>query len=338
MKKGISILGILIFIFSIHAYAVPQFINFQGRLTSSDATPITTQVDLQFKIYEVGGGYTGWGEIWSAVKPDKNGVFNVLLGTINPLNLDFKKNYEIEVKVGTDPEMTPKQRFAAVPYALYAVTAESLAGGVPAGATGPTGPTGGTGGTGGTGPTGGTGGIGTTGPAGATGPTGPTGGTGSIGITGPAGATGPTGGTGVKGATGATGPTGGTGGTGPAGTALLTASYPGDTGQTEQFCYLGGAQMGAGIQGYSHGWVAPSDGAIIAVSLSTMTAWNAAVRIYKNTVLTTTVQSSGLPDWNYRWNINMPFAAGDEIAWSVYSPDSSGNLHYPISSLSVRLY
>lgn len=130
MKKGILFLGFLALILSLNAYAVPQFMNFQGRLTSSDATPITTQVDLQFKIYEVGGGYTGWSETWSAVKPDKNGVFNVLLGTINPLNLDFKKNYEIGVKVGTDPdEMTPKQRFAAVPYALYAVTAESLSGG-----------------------------------------------------------------------------------------------------------------------------------------------------------------------------------------------------------------
>jgi len=130
-KKILSVLVPILILFSISAYSIAQQINFQGRLTSPSGTPETTPVDITFNIYEVGGINYVWTESWTGVKPDNNGTFSVLLGTTTPLDtLDFSKSYEIGVRVGnTDPEMSPRQKFGAVPYAFYAITAESLSGG-----------------------------------------------------------------------------------------------------------------------------------------------------------------------------------------------------------------
>ena len=127
MKKGILVLGVLIFIFSLHACAVPQQINFQGRLVSSDATPITSNVSVTFDLYD---DVTSGNKISTetrSVTPNSNGAFSVLLG-FNPSTFDESDRW-IGVKVGTDSEMTPRQKFAAVPYAFYAITAESVVGG-----------------------------------------------------------------------------------------------------------------------------------------------------------------------------------------------------------------
>ncbi|MFC1767690.1 hypothetical protein ACFLZ2_03965, partial [Candidatus Margulisiibacteriota bacterium] len=112
--------------------AAPQTINFQGRLTDSVGDPIATPVDVVFTIYYVGGASV-WTETWnsgtSQITPDENGVFSILLGIHTPLAIDFSDSYEIGVAVGGDPEMTPKQKMVTVPYAFYAITAESIAGG-----------------------------------------------------------------------------------------------------------------------------------------------------------------------------------------------------------------
>jgi hypothetical protein len=253
MKKGILIVVAMILVFSMHAYAVPQFINFQGRLVSSDATPITEPTLITFKLYDVPTGGTAIGnQIDKTINPDNNGTFST--------TLEFNSSYFnendrwLEVQVQGDLAMTPRQRISAVPYAYRAVTAETLSG---VGSTkgdilvrgasgwtnmapgdaglylksqgfendltwesesGPMGPTGPQGTTGPTGPQGLTGVMGPTGPQGTTGPTGPqglTGATGPIGPTGSQGTTGPTGPQGLTGVMGPTGPQGTTGPTGP---------------------------------------------------------------------------------------------------------------------------
>jgi len=209
MKKGIFILGILMFALSLHVYAVPQVINFQGRLTSSDATPIKDPTDVTFRLFPSESGPGQIAEVFKNITPDNNGAFSVLLSIeASAFNGDDRW---LEVEVEGQP-LSPRSRIASVPYAYRAITAESLSGGIPTGPTGPAGPAGATGPTGPTGGTGGTGGIGITGPAGETGPTG---GTGGVGATGP---TGPTGGTGLQGSQGpqgAAGPAGDISGSSP---------------------------------------------------------------------------------------------------------------------------
>jgi hypothetical protein len=239
MRKILLILPVLVLIFSLHAYAVPQFINFQGRLVSSDATPITEPTLITFNLYDVPTGGTAIGnQIDKTINPDNNGTFSTTL-EFNSSYFNESDRY-LEVQVQGDLAMTPRQRISAVPYAYRAITAESLAGGIPMGPTGPTGtqgaqgptglqgltgvmgPTGPQGTTGPTGPQGLTGAMGPTGPQGITGPTGPQGLTGAMGPTGPQGITGPTGPQGLTGVMGPTGPQGLTGAMGPTGPQGLT--------------------------------------------------------------------------------------------------------------------
>jgi hypothetical protein len=118
--------------------AVPKLVNFQGRLTNpstGDPVPDGTY-SITFRIFNAASGGTQlWSETQSAVAVT-NGQFNVLLGSVSPLTasvLDGDPRY-LEVKVGEDPAMTPRLRFATVPYAFHAEnTPWSGLTGVPAG-------------------------------------------------------------------------------------------------------------------------------------------------------------------------------------------------------------
>jgi len=217
MKKGILVLGVLISILSLHAYAIPQQINFQGRLVSSDATPITEPTDVTFRLFPSESNPGGQiAEDSKNIMPDKTGAFSVLLSfEASAFNGDDRW---LEVVV-EDQQLSPRSKIASVPYAYRAITAESLAGGITQGNTGPIGPTG---------PQGLTGNTGTGGPAGATGPTG----AGSTGAMGPTGQTGPNGNTGTTGSAGGQGPKGDTGAAGTPGTngASGPTGPKGDTG------------------------------------------------------------------------------------------------------------
>ena len=253
MKKGLFIFCAMVILFSLHAYAIPQQINFQGRLVSSDATPITEPTDVTFRLFpsesDPGGQIA---EDSKNITPDKTGAFSVLLSfEASAFNGDDRW---LEVVV-ENQQLSPRSKIASVPYAYRAVTAETLSSvgsskgdilvrdasgwtNLAAGDAGlylksngsgdltwesESGPQGVTGPQGTTGPTGPQGLTGATGPQGITGPTGPQGTTGPQGLTGvmgptgPQGTTGPTGTQGLTGVMGPTGPQGLTGATGPTG-------------------------------------------------------------------------------------------------------------------------
>ncbi|MCC6525242.1 MAG: collagen-like protein [Polyangiaceae bacterium] len=236
---------------------VPQSITQQGRLYDGNGQPITGPLDVAFSLYTSAGAATPiWSETHTITFDD--GYFSVTLGTIDPMDTTVFDGSvrHLGIKVGTDPEMTPRAAVHSVPYAILAgdVTGDihpnsvivngttviddtgAWVGGS-SGLVGPTGPTGPAGSNGATGPAGADGAIGPTGPAGAkgatgatgtqgaagaVGPTGPQGVVGAVGPTGPpgtAGAVGAVGPTGPAGAKGATGATGAVGPTGPQGTA-----------------------------------------------------------------------------------------------------------------------
>jgi hypothetical protein len=105
--------------------AVPQTINYQGYLTDSSGTPINGIVQMTFSIYDVEtGGTPLWSETQSVTV--NNGIYNVNLGAVNPINLLFDTQYYLGIQVETDAEMTPRQPFTSVGYAF---TADTLKGG-----------------------------------------------------------------------------------------------------------------------------------------------------------------------------------------------------------------
>jgi hypothetical protein len=65
--------------------AVPQLINYQGRLTNSIGAPLDTTVALIFQIYADSNGVTS---LWDETHPSvtiTDGLFQVLLGSVSPI-------------------------------------------------------------------------------------------------------------------------------------------------------------------------------------------------------------------------------------------------------------
>jgi hypothetical protein len=70
------------------AAAVPQLINYQGRLTNSVGTPLDTTVALIFQIYADSNGVTS---LWDETHPSvviADGLFQAQLGSVTPIGQD----------------------------------------------------------------------------------------------------------------------------------------------------------------------------------------------------------------------------------------------------------
>jgi len=104
---------------------IPHLINYQGKLADDEGRPIATSTSVTFSLYtSASGGAAIWYETQS-VTPGTGGIFNVLLGSSKDLDvLDFDVPYYLGIKVGTDAEMTPRQKIASAGYAFRAEKSE----------------------------------------------------------------------------------------------------------------------------------------------------------------------------------------------------------------------
>jgi hypothetical protein len=111
--------------------AVSPVLTYQGRLLNP--TTGAPQPDgvytFVFRVYNVESGGTA---LWTETKdlPVANGLFVTLLGdtTAFSANLFDGQNLWLGIKVGSDPEATPRQRLAPVAYAMYSDNADRLDG------------------------------------------------------------------------------------------------------------------------------------------------------------------------------------------------------------------
>lgn len=201
--------------------SVPNFLTQQGRLFDGAGMPVAGAPQFVFTIYADAGGVTSLWTETQTITLD-SGYFSTTLGSVTalPTTLFNGTTRYLGIKVGTDPEMSPRQPLTSVPYALIAgnatgditPTSVSVAGSVVIDASGHW--------------------VGSA--AGLAGPTGPTGPAGAKGATGATGAVGPTGAAGPQGPAGPTGAAGPQGPAGPAGTpnyaGITTVNGPGATG------------------------------------------------------------------------------------------------------------
>src|SRR5688572_26881312 len=102
----------------LHAQA-PNLLNYQGKLIMG-GNPASGSFSMTFTIYSAAsGGNILWTESQSVTVT--NGVFNVLLGSATgggiPSNV-FTGSGErhLGIKVGSDPEMTPRFRLTSTPF------------------------------------------------------------------------------------------------------------------------------------------------------------------------------------------------------------------------------
>ena len=105
---------------------VPQILNYQGKLTNTSGTLVTNGLyKMVFNLYAAAsGGTTLWTETWDGASKVQvtNGLFNVLLGSVNTDTLgsifQSNDNLYMGITVGTDSEMSPRQHVASVGYAI----------------------------------------------------------------------------------------------------------------------------------------------------------------------------------------------------------------------------
>jgi hypothetical protein len=100
----------------------PRLINFQGSLARPDGTPVLDgNYSIKFSLFDAAtGGSQKWTETINPVAV-KNGVYSVLLGRMVALtDAVFAGGLWLEIKVDSDPPLTPRQQLVSVPYAMKA--------------------------------------------------------------------------------------------------------------------------------------------------------------------------------------------------------------------------
>ncbi|MCD4813759.1 hypothetical protein K8S19_08725 [bacterium] len=113
---------------------IPNTLNYQGRLMDSVQQPVVDgQYSVAFRLYTAeSGGTMVWEEAQSVAT--QNGYFNTVLGNSTALTPSiFNQSLWIGIQVGTNAEMTPRQKLGTSAYAMTvadgAITTEKIADG-----------------------------------------------------------------------------------------------------------------------------------------------------------------------------------------------------------------
>ncbi|PKK83907.1 MAG: hypothetical protein CVT49_05640 [candidate division Zixibacteria bacterium HGW-Zixibacteria-1] len=108
---------------------VPQFINYQGRLTDPGGDPVADGPYLiKFKIY---GSEAGNDSLWSSgfqAVTVSNGLFSYKLGTSVPLPADIfgpGSDPFLGITIGTDAEVTPRTAITSAAFAWHANSSDT---------------------------------------------------------------------------------------------------------------------------------------------------------------------------------------------------------------------
>lgn len=110
-----------------HAQTVsPNTFNLQGVLTSPGGTAVPDGVySITFRLYTSAiGDVAVWSESQNNISI-RSGVFNVILGNLSPFRIPFDQPYFLGIKVGQEPEMTPRVELTSTPYSLMAKRVEN---------------------------------------------------------------------------------------------------------------------------------------------------------------------------------------------------------------------
>jgi hypothetical protein len=102
---------------------VPKTISYQGYLANASGVPVDGTVTMVFTIFDVpSGGSPIWGETQLNV-PVINGIYNVILGSVNAINLSFDSPYYLVISIDGE-ELLPRKAITSVGYAFRAYTVD----------------------------------------------------------------------------------------------------------------------------------------------------------------------------------------------------------------------
>jgi len=112
---------------AIASATAPSLINYQGRLLDSGSNPVTDGTySVTFAIYKSPtNGSPLWSEQLDVTTTD--GLFSVLLGSVNPITADIFKSSEryLSIQIGANPEQLPRQQITTTAFAFRAVESDS---------------------------------------------------------------------------------------------------------------------------------------------------------------------------------------------------------------------
>ena len=114
---------------NVAALQVAYPMTYQGRLTDNLGNPIASQTrNITFRIYEQpSGGTPIWQQV-RAVQTDGGGLFTTVLEVDPPLGVADLSNVWFGIEVGSDGEMTPRQRVGGAPFAFTLVPGNGVTG------------------------------------------------------------------------------------------------------------------------------------------------------------------------------------------------------------------
>jgi hypothetical protein len=99
---------------------VPHNLSYQGMLTGTGGGVVDDGLyELHFKLYNGTDPSTAlWAESQNVAVV--NGVFNAILGSVNPLDLPFDEQYYLGIAVGEEPELSPRIALTSSAYSFRA--------------------------------------------------------------------------------------------------------------------------------------------------------------------------------------------------------------------------
>ncbi len=126
LALGAILVTVLVFSGSFVTAAIPHLINYQGMLTDEEGEPLDGIADITFEIWNApSGGIKRWWQTQYNVPVD-SGLFNVILGELNPIDLSFYEdaNYWLQIIVEQDT-MPSRLKFTSVAFAYRAQKADT---------------------------------------------------------------------------------------------------------------------------------------------------------------------------------------------------------------------
>ncbi len=113
---------------ALSAYAaIPRQIAYQGILTDTAGNPLQGTYALTISLYDAENASSSiWSEVHTEVLASQ-GMFALVLGSVEPLTVAFDTPYWIGVKVDGGEETAPRIRLSSAAYALRAEVADSAA-------------------------------------------------------------------------------------------------------------------------------------------------------------------------------------------------------------------
>src|SRR3989338_8642402 len=119
----LSLILLLLLLSSI-AFAIPNSLTLQGKLTNLAGASQAGAFNFSFKIYDA---YTGGNKLYESkinLTTDANGIYDAVLQNLSILN--FSDQYYLGIMVGSEAEMEPRINLTSTPYSFRANVSEAL--------------------------------------------------------------------------------------------------------------------------------------------------------------------------------------------------------------------